>query len=64
MKGEIAEPFIIYTVLPRSAIPFSSSPLASVDVDGALLTCEVDSSVNFFQFYNDLVGTVSILCRS
>ena len=49
------EPFTVYQVLPRSAVPFGDGALSSLDVGGGVLTTEVDSSVEFFKFFRDLV---------
>lgn len=49
------EPFTIFTVLPRSPVPFVDSALQSLSVGGNLLTFEMNSSVDFFKFFRDLV---------
>ena len=44
LKAKLEEPFIIYRVLPRSAIPLSEACIGSLDISGNVLTCEEDSS--------------------
>lgn len=57
-KCKLDEPFTIYRVLPRAPIPFSdTTTLASLDVDGSLLTHELNRDVDFFEFFRGLVRT-------
>ena len=60
LKAKLEEPFIIYRVLPRSAIPLSEAFIGSLDISGNVLTCEENSSLDFVNFFYDL-GMLLIL---
>jgi hypothetical protein len=49
------EPFTIFKVMPREPIPLSDTTLVSLNVGGNLLTHEVDRSIDFFEFFQNLV---------
>lgn len=55
LTAKVEEPFTVYRVLPRAAVALSDTSLMSLDVGGNLLTYEVDLSLEFFDFFRDLV---------
>ncbi len=55
LKGEMMEPFVVYTLLPRSPVPLSGLSLLNVDIHGHLLITEADVETDSSLFFGTLV---------